>query len=166
MMWRWISLVPSQMRSTRASRHQRSAGNPDIRPMPPKICTAVSVIRASISDAYSLAIAASASVIVPSSHFAAALSTRSSAASSCVAQSASWNPTPWKRPTGWPNCLRVAAHSVTASSTRRARPTLVAATVSLVAPSHWPIRSKPPPSSPSRFRAGTRQSVNVSSHWW
>ena len=65
MMWRWISLVPSQMRSTRASRHQRSAGKADIRPMPPKICTAVSVIRPSISEAYSLAIAASASVIVP-----------------------------------------------------------------------------------------------------
>ena len=166
MIWRWISLVPSQIRSTRASRHQRSAGKADIRPMPPKICTAVSVIWPSISEAYSLAIAASASVIVPWSHLAAARRVSSSAASSCVAQSASWNPTPWKRPTGWPNCLRVAAHSVTASSTRRARPTLVAATVSLVAPSHWPIRSKPRPSSPSRFPAGTRHSVNDSSHWW
>jgi hypothetical protein len=166
MMCRWISLVPSQIRSTRASRHQRSAGNCDISPMPPNTCTAVSVTRPSISDAYSLAIAASASVMVPPSHLAAARNVSSSAASSCVAQSASWNPTPWNRPTGWPNCLRVAAHSVTASSTRRARPTLVAATVSRVAPSHCPIRSNPCPSSPSRFAAGTRQSVNDSSHWW
>jgi hypothetical protein len=166
MMCRWISLVPSQMRSTRASRHHRSAGNRDIRPMPPNTCTAVSVIRPSISDAYSLAMAASASVIVPASHFAAARRVSSSAASSAVAQSASWNPTPWNRPTGWPNCRRLAAHCVTASSTRRARPTLVAATVSRVAPSHWPIRSKPRPSWPSRFRAGTRQPANDSSHWW
>ena len=35
MMWRWISLVPSQMRSTRASRHQRSSGIEVMRPMPP-----------------------------------------------------------------------------------------------------------------------------------
>ena len=51
MMWRWISLVPSQMRSTRASRHNRSRGRSSMRPMPPKICTALSVRRASISVA-------------------------------------------------------------------------------------------------------------------
>ena len=48
----------------------------------------------------------------------------------------------------------------------RPRPTLVAATVSRVAPSHSPISSKPLPSSPRRLRAGTRQSVKNSSHWW
>ena len=100
MMCRWISLVPSQIRSTRASRHQRSAGNADIRPMPPKTCTAVSVTRPSISDANSLAMAASASVMVPASQRAAARSVSNSAASSAVAQSASWKPTPWNRPTG------------------------------------------------------------------
>ena len=51
MMWRWISLVPSQMRSTRASRQKRSIGRSSMRPMPPKICTASSVTRASISEA-------------------------------------------------------------------------------------------------------------------
>ena len=51
MMWRWISLVPSQMRSTRASRQKRSIGRSSMSPMPPKICTASSVTRASISDA-------------------------------------------------------------------------------------------------------------------
>ena len=166
MMWRWISLVPSQIRSTRASRHQRSTGSSAIRPMPPKICTAASVIRPSASDAYSLAMAASASDIRPASSRAAARSVSSSAASSSVAMSASWNPMPWNRPIGWPNCRRFAAHSVAVSSTRRARPTLVAATVSRVAPSHCPIRSKPRPSSPSRLAAGTRQPEKTSSHWW
>ena len=49
MMWRWISDVPSQMRSTRASRQKRSSGRSDIRPMPPWIWIASSVTRASIS---------------------------------------------------------------------------------------------------------------------
>ena len=35
MMWRWISDVPSQIRSMRASRHMRSSGNSSIRPIPP-----------------------------------------------------------------------------------------------------------------------------------
>ena len=52
------------------------------------------------------------------------------------------------------------------SSTRRARPTLVAATVSRLAPSHSPMRSKPWPSSPSRLAAGTRQPSKTSSLWW
>jgi hypothetical protein len=51
MMWRWISDVPSQIRSTRASRQNRSIGKSDISPMPPKICSVVSVTRASISVA-------------------------------------------------------------------------------------------------------------------
>ncbi len=37
MMWRWISDVPSQMRSTRASRQMRSSGNSSINPIPPWI---------------------------------------------------------------------------------------------------------------------------------
>ena len=51
MMCRWISDVPSQMRSTRASRQNRSIGKSSISPMPPKICKVVSVTRASISEA-------------------------------------------------------------------------------------------------------------------
>ena len=51
MMCRWISLVPSQIRSTRASRQNRSIGSSLIRPMPPKICTAWSVTRPSVSEA-------------------------------------------------------------------------------------------------------------------
>ena len=35
MMWRWISDVPSQIRSRRASRHRRWMGSSSIRPMPP-----------------------------------------------------------------------------------------------------------------------------------
>ena len=37
MMWRWISEVPSQIRSTRASRQNRSNGRSDMRPIPPWI---------------------------------------------------------------------------------------------------------------------------------
>ena len=80
--------------------------------------------------------------------------------------SASWKPTPWNRPIGWPNCWRVAAHRVASSSTRLARPTLVAATVSRLAPSHSLSRSNPWPSSPSSAEPGTRQSANDSSQWW
>ena len=45
MMWRWISLVPSQMRSTRASRQMRSSGSSSISPMPPWIWIASSATR-------------------------------------------------------------------------------------------------------------------------
>jgi hypothetical protein len=51
MMWRWISDVPSQIRSTRASRQKRSSGKSSINPMPPWIWIASSVTRASISEA-------------------------------------------------------------------------------------------------------------------
>ena len=51
MICRWISEVPSQMRSTRASRQKRSIGKSSMRPMPPKTCKVASVTRASISDA-------------------------------------------------------------------------------------------------------------------
>ena len=51
MIWRWISEVPSQMRSTRASLQKRSIGKSSISPMPPKICSVVSVTRASTSEA-------------------------------------------------------------------------------------------------------------------
>ena len=118
--------------------------------------------RPSVSDAYSFAIAASASVIVPQSSRAAARNVSSSAASSSVAMSAIWNPMPWNDPIGRPNCPRREAHSAAVSSTRRARPMLVAATVSRLAPSHRPISSKPRPSSPSRLATGTRQPVNTS----
>ena len=52
MMWRWISEVPSQMRSTRASRQKRASGRSLISPMRPWIWIASSVTRASISEAY------------------------------------------------------------------------------------------------------------------
>ena len=48
---RCISLVPSQILSTRASRQNRSIGRSSIKPIPPKICTASSVTRPSISGA-------------------------------------------------------------------------------------------------------------------
>ena len=51
MIWRWISDVPSQIRSTRASRQKRASGRSSINPMPPWIWIAASVTRASISDA-------------------------------------------------------------------------------------------------------------------
>ena len=94
--------------------------------------------------------AASWLVIRPWSSRHAACSVSSSAASTATAMSASWKPTPWNCPTGWPNCWRVAAQSRADSSTRRARPTLVAATVSRLAPSQVSMRSSPRPSSPSR----------------
>jgi hypothetical protein len=80
MMWRWISLVPSQMRSTRASRQMRSSGSSSISPMPPWIWIASSAIIASISVALSLAIAMSASVTLPWSNFQPASQVSSSAA--------------------------------------------------------------------------------------
>ena len=94
MMWRWISLVPSQMRSTRASRQKRSIGSSLISPMPPKICSVWSVMRANASEAYSLAMAASESVMRPWSHFQAACKVSNSAAASSVAISASLKPVP------------------------------------------------------------------------
>ena len=86
--------------------------------MPPKICSALSVTRASASEANSLAMAASESVMLPWSHFQAACKVSSSAAASSVAISASLKPVPWNLPIDWPNCLRVAAHSVAISITR------------------------------------------------
>ena len=59
MMWRWISEVPSQMRSTRASRQMRSSAGSSISPMPPWIWIASSATKASISVAFSLAMAMS-----------------------------------------------------------------------------------------------------------
>ena len=100
MMWRCTSLVPSQMRSMRASRQMRSSGSSVIRPMPPWICSASSATIASISVAFSLAMAMSMSVAVPWSRFHAASSTSSSAARSSTAMSASLKLTPWKRPIG------------------------------------------------------------------
>ena len=50
MMWRWISEVPSQIRSSRESRHRRCTGNSSISPMPPWICTVWSATRFSISE--------------------------------------------------------------------------------------------------------------------
>src|SRR5206468_4144423 len=52
---RWISEVPSQIRSTRSSRKNRSATFSRMYPRPPKICTARSATRPAISLAYSLA---------------------------------------------------------------------------------------------------------------
>ena len=49
MSW-WISDVPSQMRSMRASRQKRWIGKSSMRPMPPKICTALSATRKTISE--------------------------------------------------------------------------------------------------------------------
>ena len=100
MMWRWISEVPSQIRSMRASRQIRSSGSSSIRPIPPWIWIASSATIANISVAFSLAIAMSASAAVPWATFHAAWSVKSSAARSSVAMSASLNATPWKRPIG------------------------------------------------------------------
>ena len=81
MMWRWISEVPSQIRSTRVSRHRRSSGNSSIRPIPPNIWMASSVTYWHISLACNLAMAASVPVIVPCPSFQAALRVSNSAAS-------------------------------------------------------------------------------------
>ena len=109
MMWRWISLVPSQMRSTRASRQIRSSGRSSIRPMPPWIWIASSAIIASTSVALSFAIAMSASVTLPWSTFQPASRVKSSAALSSIAMSASLNETPWNLPICCPNWRRSAA---------------------------------------------------------
>ena len=106
---RCISLVPSQIRSTLASRQMRSSGRSSIRPMPPWIWIASSATKASISVAFSLAIAMSASVTVPCSNFHPASSVNSSAAFSSIAMSASLKETPWNLPIFWPNCSRSAA---------------------------------------------------------
>ena len=98
MMCRWISEVPSQIRSMRASRQIRSRGSSSISPMPPWIWMASSDTIASISVAFSLAIAMSASAAVPWSSFQAAYRVSSSAARSSVAMSASLKPTPWNLP--------------------------------------------------------------------
>jgi hypothetical protein len=65
MMCRWISEVPSQIRSARASRHSRSIGNSFDRPMPPKICTPWSATVHTISEAWRFTIEASSALSVP-----------------------------------------------------------------------------------------------------
>ena len=151
MICRWISLVPSQMRSTRASRQMRSSGRSSIRPMPPWIWIASSAMKASTSVAFSLAIAMSSSVTVPWSYFQAASRVSSSAAFSSIAMSASLNDTPWNLPICWPNCSRCAAYSIECCSARSARPRQVEATCSRVAPSQELATSKPLWTSPSTW---------------
>lgn len=94
MIWRWISEVPSQIRSIRALRQMRSTGPSSIKPMPPKICTASSATLPRVSLANSLAIPASPSVMLPWSIFQAVCRVSSSAARICVAISASLKLTP------------------------------------------------------------------------
>ena len=159
--------VPSQMRSTRASRQNRSIGSSSIRPMPPWIWMASSVTNWHISLANTLAIAMSWSVTVPWSSFHAARSVSSSAASSSVSMSASWNDDTLELADRLAELLPVAAHSVAMSSTRRARPTLAAATVQ-------PARAEPLAHqveaaallAEDRLAAGTRQPSKTSSLWW
>src|SRR5437588_1125136 len=50
---RWISLVPSTMRSIRTIRKMRSTGPSESSPIPPKICTARSATRFTISVLWS-----------------------------------------------------------------------------------------------------------------
>ena len=53
---RLISLVPSKIRLMRESRYARQTGYSSWKPYPPKICTASSTTKSSISLPYTLAI--------------------------------------------------------------------------------------------------------------
>ena len=124
MMWRWISEVPSQMRSTRASRQSRST------PHLLHQAHAAEDLHGLVGDPrqHLRGIELGHGVVlvgcaVPWSVFQAACSTSSSAAAISVAMSASLKLVPWNLPMVWPNCLRVAAHCVAISSARWARPT-------------------------------------------
>src|SRR5262249_50288001 len=68
----WISLVPSKMRKTRASRQKRWAGNSREYPYPPKTCMASLVTCSTISAQNALAMPASRSQRLPVSFMRAA----------------------------------------------------------------------------------------------
>ena len=164
-MCRWISEVPSQMRSMRASRQIRSSGSSSIRPMPPWIWIASSATIAEHLGGLQLGhrdvgVGRRALVVLPGRP-----SVSSSAARSSSAMSASLKPTPWKRPIFWPNCSRSAAWRTARSSARSARPRQVAATCSRVLPSQVPARSKPLPSSPSSASLGHPAGRSRGSRW-
>ncbi len=85
------------------------------------------------------------------------------AASISVAMSATMKATPWKEPIGRPNCSRVWAYGIEASSAPCAMPT-ASAPIEMRPPSRIRRNSlKPLPCSPSRFAAGTRAPSNSSS---
>src|SRR5262249_55507744 len=68
----WISLVPSKMRKTRASRQKRCAGYSREYPYPPKTCMASLVTCSTISAQNALAMPASRSQRLPVSFMRAA----------------------------------------------------------------------------------------------
>ena len=93
----------------------------------------------------------------------AARQTRPRAASISVAMSATMKATPWNVPIGRPNCSRVWAYGIDASSAAWAIPT-ASAPIEIRPPSR--IRRnvlKPLPRSPSMFAAGTRAPSKISS---
>jgi len=95
---RCTSLVPSQIRSTRSSRRNRSATLLRMYPRPPKIWTARSAHRPAASDTNSFAIEALAWISLtsaPASTIPATWSASRRPSAASVAESASGNDTPW-----------------------------------------------------------------------
>src|SRR6266850_1507861 len=115
-----------------------------------------------MSLAKSFASAASSVCGAPWSFRVAAFQVRSRAASISVAMSASFHWIAWKSAIFLPKASRSFAYASASSRQARAMPTACAA-IPMRPPSRVDRASlKPPPASPSRFAAGTRQSWKTS----
>ena len=124
---------------------------------------ALFVTRELTSEANSLACAATSPKSRPWSLSQADRQTRPRAASISVAMSATMKATPWNVPIGRPNCSRVCAYGIEASSAPWAMPT-ASAPIEIRPPSRMRRNVlKPLPCSPSRFAAGIRAPSNSSS---
>src|ERR671919_519964 len=118
MITRWISDVPSQIRSTRSSRKNRSATFSRMYPRPANTCTARSATRLAISDAYSFAIEQWTCWTFTSSPSSISCAVRyviSRAAHSSVSESANGKATPWCSMIGVPKATLPLANAVASS---------------------------------------------------
>jgi uncharacterized cupin superfamily protein len=144
MIARWTSLVPSQIRSTRSSRKNRSATFSRMYPRPPKTWTARSATRPAISDAYSLAIEHCACwtlTSAPASMPRAVSYTSDRAANSSVRLSAS---IAWIAPSsaiGPPCTCRPAANSVISCVSRAAGDQEAGVWEWAPGPSYWKLET-------------------------
>src|ERR671919_113111 len=168
MITRWISDVPSQIRSTRTSRKNRSPTFSRMYPRPANTCTARSATRLAISDAYSFAIEQWTCWTFTSSPSSISCAVRyviSRAAHSSVSESASGKATPWCSMIGASNATLALANAVASSTNLSAAPQQRAAIISRSYRNHSYAYRIPSPSAPTRLVTGTRTSSNATIGW-
>ena len=150
------------------ARQKRSMGRSSMSPMPPKICTASSVTRARVSDAWSFASAIGRFASSPRSRRHAAASgepVRRVDLRHHVRELERDALKTADRLAELPAARRP-VHAEVEARQRRARPTHIAATVRRVAASQVLASAKPPPSSPMSCEAGTRHSSKERMQLW